>query len=302
MAYPTGIVFQPKSEVMGLQPIGETSTTKNHPLGMVIKAFDHTYGEGEFIYLKGVASTAAGDLVCYDTANGATVRAKAATAGSNGPAAVAMSANVASQYGWYQIGGSGPIKAATVLGNAAAYLTSTDGQIDDSVVAGDKVEGMATRSTTAAGFATVQLDRPSITGESVTTSVGTLTTDMTAVQGRATVLEAFRKITLSAAAEVADVITVSGVVENLVGVDLAVATQVLVRTLPVTDNEGDIAVTVGTAKRLINPATGWNEAWIETTAAGLFTFTVTNAATEETLVVVVGANGYTATLKLTFAA
>ena len=45
------------------QRIDAISTTKNHPLGTIVRAVDPTYGEAEFIYLKGVASTVVGSGV-----------------------------------------------------------------------------------------------------------------------------------------------------------------------------------------------------------------------------------------------
>lgn len=154
------MAYAPTSPIAGLQPIATTSTTQAHPIGTTIRAYDATYGEGEFIYLKGVASTVVGDLVVYDTKANTTTRA---VAGSRGPAAVAMSANVASQYGWYQISGSAVVKAGTVAADGNVYLTATAGTIDDAVVAGDKVDGARLKSadgTPSAGFAIVQLARP----------------------------------------------------------------------------------------------------------------------------------------------
>lgn len=88
----------------GVQPIEDTDTTQNHTLGTIVRAYSRTYGEGEFIYLKGVASTVVGSIVHY---NGTTFQTALGYAGENvpSPLAIAMSANVASQYGWYQIGG-----------------------------------------------------------------------------------------------------------------------------------------------------------------------------------------------------
>jgi hypothetical protein len=43
------------------------------PLGTVINAVDPVYGGGEFIFLKGVASTVVGSLVTYDQNLGTTV-------------------------------------------------------------------------------------------------------------------------------------------------------------------------------------------------------------------------------------
>src|SRR5262245_60668132 len=67
-------------------------------------------GVGEFIWLPGVASTAAGDFVSYTTSNGAanggSTTRWAGTANTGQPLAVATAATVASTWGWYQIAGS----------------------------------------------------------------------------------------------------------------------------------------------------------------------------------------------------
>lgn len=86
------------------QAIDETSTTKKVPIGQIVQARDPTYGVGEFIYLLGVASTAVGNVVSYNATTGLTTLA---VGGKRLPRsiAVAMSANVADQYGWYQISG-----------------------------------------------------------------------------------------------------------------------------------------------------------------------------------------------------
>lgn len=150
------------SHIIGPQPIEVTDTVQNHPIGTVVTASDPVYGAGEFIYLKGVASTAARDLVIYDTYANTTKRA---VAGDRGPAAVAMSANVANQFGWYQIGGAAVVKTATVANNGNVYVTATAGQVDDAVVAGDKVDSARFKTadgTPSAGFAIVALARPSL--------------------------------------------------------------------------------------------------------------------------------------------
>lgn len=160
MAYPS-VSFVPVSPEAGIQPIGSTSTTQNHTLGRICRGRDTTYGEAEFIYAKGVASTAAGDVVTIDTKAGTTTRG---VAGGRGIVGVAMSANVASQYGWYAIMGSVPVNSGTVAANKPAYLTSTAGQIDDAVASGDKVDGMVTTAADSGGFATCQLSCPAANG------------------------------------------------------------------------------------------------------------------------------------------
>lgn len=168
MAYPTTLAYVISGQFLGAQPIAATSTTQNHPLGFRIRAVDATYGEGEFIYLKGVASTAAGDVVTYDTKGAATVRTVAA---SRGPMAVAMSANVASQYGWYQILGSAVVSTAsagTGAANSLLAVTATPGQATVSGGAGVKISGALCKTaqdTPTSGFTAVQLHYPAANGD-----------------------------------------------------------------------------------------------------------------------------------------
>ena len=153
-----------QTSLVGAQPIAVTDTVQNHPLGTRVFATDPTYGAGEFVYLKGVASTAVGNAVIYDQYAGTSTRA---VAGSRGPVAIAMSANVASQYGWYQVSGSAVVTAGTVAANALIYVTATAGTIDDAVVSGDKVDGAVLKTangTPSAGLAIAQICHPSLNG------------------------------------------------------------------------------------------------------------------------------------------
>lgn len=153
-----------QTPLVGAQPIAVTDTTQNHPLGTRVFAVDPTYGGGEFIYLKGVASTAVGNTVIYDQYAGTSTRT---VAGSRGPVAVAMSANVASQYGWYQVSGSAVVTCGTVAANAPLYVTSTAGTLDDAVVSGDKIDGFVSKTangTPAAGQLIAQISHPSLNG------------------------------------------------------------------------------------------------------------------------------------------
>jgi len=124
------MTYQIVNPTLGVQPIDTTSTVKNHPIGTIIRASDPTYGEAEFIYLLGVASTAAGNIVTYNSTTGQTTRA-AVPSNKPQPIAVAMSANVASQYGWYQISGiASCTKTATIsLAAGVAVGVKTVGRI-----------------------------------------------------------------------------------------------------------------------------------------------------------------------------
>jgi hypothetical protein len=127
----------------GWQPIATADTTANHPLCTIVKAQDPTYGEGEFIYLKGVASTAAGDWVGY-TPGSATTPGTSVRAVANGtyPLAVAMSAcNTTTKFGWYQIAGTAVALGLTSITHTSGFLalTGTAGALDDASVIGDHV-------------------------------------------------------------------------------------------------------------------------------------------------------------------
>ena len=102
---------------------GSTAIAARHPLGTVCKARDATYGEGEFIYLLGVASTVVGSIVTYNASTYQTALCAVGTGISPSPVAVAMSANVAGSYGWYQIAGVAVCaKAATICCVAGAAV------------------------------------------------------------------------------------------------------------------------------------------------------------------------------------
>lgn len=152
-----------QNPLMGAQPIAVTDTVQNHKLGTIVRADDPTYGEGEFIYLKGVASTVVGSVIDFDTYLGTT--ALAPPTGGTGPVAIAMSANVANQYGWYQIAGSAVVKApnAMVPGAEVFMLAATPGSVDDAAVAGEQILSAKVSTTTgtpSAGLAVIQINRP----------------------------------------------------------------------------------------------------------------------------------------------
>jgi hypothetical protein len=145
---------------LGLQPIATTDTVQNHPLGTIVRAVDPTYGVGEFIYLLGVASTVVGSVVTYNTDDFSTTLL---VADAIGPCAVAMSANVANQWGWYQLSGKAVVKCGTVADNGNVYATATAGQVDDAIVAGDRVKNAkfaSANGTPSAGLAECEIARP----------------------------------------------------------------------------------------------------------------------------------------------
>lgn len=119
-------------------------------------------GGKKYIFLLGVASTVAGDVVTYNASTGVTARA---VANAKGPIAVAMAATVASTYGWYQIEGLATVNvSAAVATNSPLYLTATAGSVDDTVVAGDLVAGMFSAAAAGgAGTVTAWIQKPFVT-------------------------------------------------------------------------------------------------------------------------------------------
>lgn len=154
-------MFTVQNPIIGMQQIDETSTTKNHALGTRVLATDPTYGQGEFIYLTGVADTAVGSwaLIAEDAFSTSLLAAN-----DIGQVAIAMSANVANQYGWYQISGKAVGKALTgYADNGLVYATATAGSVDDAVVAGDRVKkakGASAVDTPSTGLAEFEIQYP----------------------------------------------------------------------------------------------------------------------------------------------
>lgn len=140
------------------QEIGTTSTTQKHKLGERIVARDvsGTRGEGEFIYLKGVANTVVGTAVIFDHVYATAV----ITARSKGPVAFATAAIVANEFGWYQT--KGIAVCANAAGGAAgnpAYATGAGatGTISHTAVAGDIIVGAILVAATDTATNLVQL-------------------------------------------------------------------------------------------------------------------------------------------------
>lgn len=152
------MAYSPSHDLPGGQPITDTSAVQKHALGTRIRAVDPVYGESEFIYLKGVASTVAGSAVSYNQVTGATTLSVAASAG---PMAISMSANVANQFGWYLVAGACKVAvAAAVVSGAAVYTTATPGALDDAVVAGSRIGGALFISADSGGLADIQVNHP----------------------------------------------------------------------------------------------------------------------------------------------
>lgn len=146
---------------------GSTSVIPTPPnvLGKIVRADDPTYGEGEFILLLGVAGTEVGSVVKYNATTYQTVLVTN-SASQDVPVAVAMSANLAGTFGWYQIGGNAVIKktAVAVSPQVTLFLSATAGRVK--VLASAGLQVVAARSANLATIAatvstvTVTINRP----------------------------------------------------------------------------------------------------------------------------------------------
>lgn len=146
---------------------GSTSVIPTPPnvLGKICRADDPTYGEGEFILLLGVAGTEVGSVVKYNATTYQTVLITA-TAVQDVPVAVAMSANLAGTFGWYQIAGNAVIKktAVAVTPQVTLFISATSGRVK--VLASAGLQIVAARSANLATIAatvstvTVTINRP----------------------------------------------------------------------------------------------------------------------------------------------
>src|SRR5687767_73275 len=132
---------------------GEAHATQLNPLGAVRLFSDGNH----YIYLKGVASTAANDWVVFDE----TYQTTRMVATSAGPAALASAATIASTFGWYLYVGSGTayvlsaaVSAATLFANAQAGAAAT------AVVHNKAILNARTTAVAASNAAAVQINRP----------------------------------------------------------------------------------------------------------------------------------------------
>jgi hypothetical protein len=162
-------MFVPNVNAAGIQPIGASSPTPNQSLGRIIGGDDPVYGSGEFIYLLGVASTVVGSLVTWGGVSGANVPTyqtalAPSTANLAQPLAVAMSANGAGQYGWYQIGGTAvALTGGTFAAAGPAYIGVAAGTVTSVAAAGKQVvnaAGLTAVGVPAANQVLLSLNRP----------------------------------------------------------------------------------------------------------------------------------------------
>lgn len=146
--------------------ITQIDTAQVYPLGTRARArnnADSTGWMGEFIYMKGVASTAAASWVLLNYDDYST----SLLADTNvGPVGVAMAATVASTFGWFQTRGKASANlAASCADNAELYTTATAGTVDDVKTGQFQIYGArAASAVTSAAAGDVEIDNPVVAG------------------------------------------------------------------------------------------------------------------------------------------
>ena len=158
------MAFTITDPIAGTQAIADASTTQNHALGKIVRAEDPTYGEGEFIYLKGVASTIVGSIVEYNTSFQSGLDSTALD--SPQPLAVSMSICTASYYGWYQISGIAQVAKLSTTSFAADAFFAASAGLAIAAATGLRIHGAVVAvvasavSVAAPDLVTAMLNRP----------------------------------------------------------------------------------------------------------------------------------------------
>jgi len=140
--------------------ITKVYTTLDYALGTRCMARNTTTGYvGEFIFMTGVASTAAASWVAFNYDDHSTTLL---VDGVIGPVGVAMAATVADTYGWYQIRGKASGKvAAGVNENVGLYASATAGTAGGTSAGKSEIIGACSAAASGAGGATeVEINYP----------------------------------------------------------------------------------------------------------------------------------------------
>lgn len=156
------------------------NTYPSVPIGTVAQFRDNgstALGMGTFIFLPGVASTVAGDVVSYLTADGAGTGVSdgasttrwTGTANTGRPLAVATAAvNATTKWGWYQIQGSAIVNVSGTVASANPLYFAQTAKLGATAVDGKQVLGALASSANGVpdtNQAIVLLNAPHVQGQ-----------------------------------------------------------------------------------------------------------------------------------------
>ena len=140
-------------------------TSAQAPLGT--RAFDAN--GGEWVYLRGTASVIAGSWCTFNVNVSTAAQTKLVDADDVGPLAIAGTAVLDGEYGWFQVYGKNALACNTgaVAAASAVFLTSTAGYVDDADVAGDMIVGATSLAASSGSAFTVWLNFPYVCNDAI---------------------------------------------------------------------------------------------------------------------------------------
>ncbi len=157
------------STQLGAPAPGNVDASMLVPGGTIRTFRDAVLGEGEFIYLLGVANTVLGSVVSYNISDGVSLVGATAlwagTAGTGAPVAVATAAIVASKWGWYQIGGAAIVATSGTIAAGNPLYFQAAGVLQSAAVNGKQIQGawaFSANGVPTTNQAIVTLDRPHV--------------------------------------------------------------------------------------------------------------------------------------------
>lgn len=154
---------------LGAPAPGNVDASMLVPGGTIRTFRDAVFGDGEFIYLLGVANTILGSVVTYQISDGVSLVGAttlwAGTANTGAPIAVATAAIVAAKWGWYQIGGAAIVATSGTVAAGNPLYYQAAGVVQAAAVNGKQIESAVAFS--ANGVPTtnqtmVTIDRPHV--------------------------------------------------------------------------------------------------------------------------------------------
>lgn len=165
MTIPATAAWKTAENMLGHTAPGTVDTTKMVPLGTIRRFADATYGMGEFIYLAGATSVAAGEPVTYSLQF---VAARTAASTGDNWAVATAAVDSASKYGWFQIGGEAicnktktvSLAAGAKVCVATAGLISASSSLKELSGAVVAIVASATTTTNNGGKVVLMLTRP----------------------------------------------------------------------------------------------------------------------------------------------
>ncbi len=123
------------------------------------RGFDNS--GGEHIYLQGTTSTVAKDWVVYDENFSAT----RLVANEVGPIAIAPTAILVGEYGWFQIYGIVQGNSDDIAADSSLYVDGTAGRVDDLSVSGDLIIGAYSMTASVSNVATCHITYPHVSDD-----------------------------------------------------------------------------------------------------------------------------------------